>query len=187
MSAGVRYISQRTSSRNWQLQTLQRLSDPCSNIDVSSLVGEKSSPTKDHESNHPPLPMFSAVPRQVDRSLKQRTGHATPSDDAPSNRTVGSAKLWPWPPSQDSKVSTPLAISVMTISRMPSSSGGSNLSSWTRCKFAGSGLKGVLPGQCSQRCTHTLSTAQGSAFSGLCPVTAWQSWRNHAYVSNAQS
>jgi hypothetical protein len=73
----------------------------------------------------------------------------TPSAAALSKRTVGHAKACPSPLSQDSKVSTPFASRVITISRMPSSSGGSKIDSFGRRSFSGSGLNGVLVGQSS--------------------------------------
>lgn len=95
---------------------------------------------------------------QVRRSLetgspfsKATENALNPSDDDPSKRTIGSGELCPRPPSHDSKVSTPFATSMMTISRIPASSGGSKQSSLARCKFVGSGRSGVLPGQWSQR------------------------------------
>jgi hypothetical protein len=42
-----------------------------------------------------------------------------PSDGSPWNRTVGSAKVWPGPPSQDSKVATPASRSRSTASADP--------------------------------------------------------------------
>jgi hypothetical protein len=96
-----------------------------------------------------------------------------PSDDEPSKRIVGSGKLCPRPPSHDSKVSTPFATSVTTICLMPSSKGGSKLSSCARCKLSGSGLSGVLPGQWSHRFVSVLTYHPSAALvSGFnCPVT----------------
>jgi hypothetical protein len=93
-----------------------------------------------------------------------------PSDDEPSNRTVGSGKLCPVPPSQDSKVSIPFASNVITISLIPSSSGGSNTLSLARLRFSGSGLSGVLPGQCSHLPLLFVSFTALIVVSNCCPV-----------------